>query len=314
MTGGVLVTGGAGFIGSHAVEALLAAGQNVRVLDNFSTGRRENLAGFSGTLQVVEGDVREPETVAAAVRGCDRVLHLAAIASVTRSFDDPAATEAVNVGGTANVLAAARDAGVRKVVFASSCAVYGATSELPIAESASTHPESPYARSKLRAEALCLDACAADGLDVGVLRFFNVYGPRQDPSSDYSGVIAIFMDRLEQGLPCTIYGDGQQTRDFVFVADVIAGCRAALGGRVLHAVPINIGTGVETSLRDLLTALAEASGREPAVHYATARDGDVTRSCAICRRAAELLSFRSSVSFARGIAATWSWHAAKRPR
>ncbi len=314
MTDGVLITGGAGFIGSHAAAALLAAGERVRVLDDFSTGRRENLASLSGVLDVIEGDVREPETVAAAMHGCDRVLHLAAIASVQRSFDDPAATEAVNVGGTANVLVAARNAGARRVVLASSCAVYGATSELPVAETAPPRPESPYARSKLAAEGLCRAASGRDGLQAAVLRFFNVYGPRQDPSSDYSGVIAIFMERLSRGRPCTVYGDGRQTRDFVFVADVVTACRAAFDGRALDATPINIGTGVETSLLDLLAALTEASGREPAAAFAAARTGDIRRSWAACELAAKVLGFRAGVSFAEGVAATWSWHAETRAK
>ncbi len=311
MTNGVLITGGAGFIGSHAAEALLGAGEKVRVLDDFSTGRRENLAGMAGALEVVEGDVRDRAAVAAAMRGCDRVLHLAAIASVTRSFYDPARTEAVTVGGTANVLAAARAQGARRVVLASSCAVYGAAGELPVAESAATHPESPYARSKLAAEALCRAACADDGLDAGVLRFFNVYGPRQDPSSEYSGVIAIFMACVSEGRPCTVYGDGSQTRDFVFVGDVVAACRAALDGQELGALPMNVGTGVETSVNDVLATLAEASGRAPVVRFESARQGDARRSRAACERAVELLGWRSSVGFADGLAATWSWHVAR---
>ena len=290
MSATVLITGGAGFIGSHAAETLLAAGEQVRVLDDFSTGRRENLAGMNGALEVIDGDVREPETVAAAMRGCDRVLHLAAVVSVARSFDDPAATEAVNVGGTANVLAAATKAGARRVVLASSCAVYGATSELPISEAVPTRPASPYAQSKLAAEGLCRAACANDRLDVGVLRFFNVYGPRQDPSSDYSGVIAIFMERVASGRTCTVYGDGRQSRDFVFVADVVAACHAALDGRELHGAPINIGTGVETTLRDVLAALAKASGREPHVQFAAAREGDILNSRGACELASKLLA------------------------
>jgi UDP-glucose 4-epimerase len=267
MTDGVLITGGAGFIGSHAAEALLSAGERVRVLDDFSTGRPENLAGISGALEVVEGDVRDPETVTAAMRGCDRVLHLAAIASVTRSFADPATTEAVNVGGTANVLAAARDGGARRVVLASSCAVYGATAALPVSEAAPTRPESPYARSKLAGEDLCRAACARDG---------------------------------------------RQTRDFVFVADVVAACRAALDARALDGAPVNVGTGVETSLRDVLAALATASGREPLVAFAAAREGDIRRSWAACDRAVELLGFRATTALTQGLAATWSWHAAAR--
>ena len=312
MTDGVLITGGAGFIGSHAVEALLAAGEKVRVLDDFSTGRRENLAGMSGALEVIEGDVRDPEIVAAAMSGCDRVLHLAAIASVARSFDDPETTEAVNVAGTANVLAQAHDTGVRRVVFASSCAVYGTTSALPVSEAAAVSPESPYAQSKLAGERLCRTACEGGSLDAGVLRFFNVYGPRQDPSSDYSGVIAIFMDRLSAGRTCTVYGDGHQTRDFVFVTDVVAACRAALDGQTLNAEPINVGTGVETSLLDVLGALAKASGQTPVVRLAAPRAGDIRRSRAACERAAEMLCLRSSVTFPEGLVTTWAWHVAGR--
>ncbi len=341
MTATVLITGGAGFIGSHAAEALLAAGERVRVLDDFSTGRRENLAGMPGALEVVEGDVRDGAAVAAAMRGCDRVLHLAAVVSVARSFDDPAATEAVNVGGTANVLAAARAAGVGRVVLASSCAVYGTTTVLPVDEAARVRPESPYARSKLDGEELCRAACEDGAIDARVLRFFNVYGPRQDPASDYSGVIAVFMDRLAGGRPCTVYGDGRQTRDFVFVTDVVAACRAALDGRAsdgqalsvaplnaapitpaplnaaplksaqLNAVPINVGTGVETSLLEVLAALAGAGGREPVVRFAAARQGDIRHSRAACDRAAEVLGFRSAVTFAQGLAATWSWYVAE---
>jgi len=308
MTDGVLITGGAGFIGSHAAAALLAAGERVRVLDDFSTGRHENLVGLPGPLEIVEGDVRSPETVARAARGCDRILHLAAIASVTRSFADPATSEAVNVAGTANVLAAAREAGARTVVLASSCAVYGAASELPVAETAELRPGSPYARSKLAAEELCRTACRRGEVRAGVLRFFNVYGPRQDPSSDYSGVIAIFMERLSRGEPCTVYGDGRQTRDFVYVADVVAACRAALDRRDGGGAPVNIGTGVETSLLDVLDALGRAGGRQPVVRFAEPREVDIRHSRAACGLAADLLGFRAGVSFAQGIAATWSWH------
>ena len=311
MTDGVLITGGAGFIGSHATAALLAAGERVRVLDDFSTGRRENLAGLSGPLEIVEGDVRSAETVARATLGCDRVLHLAAIASVERSFADPATSEAVNVGGTANVLAAARSVGVRRVVLASSCAVYGAGAALPVAETARPAPASPYARSKLAAEELCR-ACDGGGLKAGVLRFFNVYGPRQDPSSDYSGVIAVFMDRLLRSAPCAIYGDGRQTRDFVYVADVVTACRSALDRGGADATPVNVGTGVETSLLDLLDALGRAGGRQPVVRFGEPREGDIRRSRAACELAADVLGFRAEVGFAEGIAATWSWHVATR--
>ena len=212
------------------------------------------------------------------------------------------------MGGTANVLDAARHVGARSLVLASSCAVYGATSDLPVAETAPTRPGSPYARSKLDAERLFRAARVHDGLRAGVLRFFNVYGPRQDPSSDYSGVIAIFLERLFRGLPCTIYGDGRQTRDFVFVADVVAACRAALDEPPPDAAPLNVGTGVETSLLDVLAALAEASALQPAVVFGATRAGDIRRSWAACELAAHVLGFRSAVSLKEGMAATWSWY------
>jgi UDP-glucose 4-epimerase len=308
MAQGVLVTGGAGFIGSHVIAALLAGGSRVRVLDDLSTGALENLPATLPASDLVVGDVRDPAAVARAVRGCDRVVHLAAIASVSRSTEDPATTAAVNVGGTANVLAAARAAGVRRLVFASSCAVYGSTTDLPVAETARPHPESPYAASKLRGEELCRDRRATGGVEACALRFFNVYGPRQDPSSEYSGVIAIFMDRLSSGRSCVVHGDGRQTRDFVFVRDVASACRAALDGPAPGPGPFNVGTGVETSLLDVLSALARASGREPVIEYGAPRPGDITRSCADCGRARRALGHRPSVGLVDGLAATWSWY------
>jgi UDP-glucose 4-epimerase len=309
----VLVTGGAGFIGSHAVETLVAAGETVRVLDDFSTGRRAHLAACEDAIEIVTGDVRDRHLLAQAVQGCDRVLHLAAIASVTRSFLDPATTAAVNVDGTANLLAAARRAGVRNLVLASTCAVYGAAGYLPLSETTAPRPLSPYARSKLRGEELCRAAGTDGRLNATVLRFFNVYGPRQDPSSPYSGVIAIFMDRLVRGAICTVDGDGLQTRDFVYVDDVVSACRLALDGQALGAAPLNVGTGVETSVLQLLDALAAASGRQPEVAFTPAREGDVRRSQADCSRAARLLSFRATTPFADGIAATWDWYRSSLP-
>ena len=307
----ILITGGAGFIGSHAVEASVRAGRRVRVLDDFSTGRRSNISRWLAQIEVVEGDVRDLELTREAARGCELVLHLAAVASVTRSLDDPEETRAVNVGGTENVLVAAREAGARRVVVASSCAVYGDPDDLPVDEWTVLQPRSPYADSKAVVERLCLSLCDRGGLDIGPLRFFNVYGPRQDPSSDYSGVIAVFMDHLAAGTPCTLYGDGGQTRDFVYVSDVVEACRLAFAARRLGAQPLNIGTGVETSVRELLTMLMQGTGRECEVVSAPAREGEVRHSRASRNRAADEIGWEPEVRIADGLASTWAWYRAR---
>ncbi len=304
----ILVTGGAGFIGSHAVDALLAAGSDVRVFDDFSTGRRENLEGSAAGVEVVTGDVRDEDALFAAVRGCEAVLHLAAIASVAKSLADPATTEAVNVSGTMNVLKAAHQAGAARVVLASSCAVYGDAAESPLDEATPLHPLSPYAVSKADGERLCISWCDRGGLDTGALRFFNVFGPRQDPSSEYSGVIAAFAGRLAADQPCTIYGDGEQTRDFVYVSDVVRACLLALAARRLGGASLNVGTGIETSVKRLLEGLAAASGLTPRVAYAAARDGEIRRSCAERRRVADEIGWEPAVAIGDGLAATWRWH------
>src|SRR3954451_3192920 len=218
----VLVTGGAGFIGSHLVERLLTLGCSVRVLDSFATGRRENLAHLSDA-EVVEGDVQSYERVHTAIRGCTYVLHQAALPSVPRSVQDPLMTNAVNVTGTLNVLLAARDSGVRRVVFASSSSVYGPGLELPKHEDLPPRPVSPYAVSKLAGESYCRAFSSVYGLETMALRYFNVFGPRQDPNSQYSAAIARFIARAREGLPITVFGDGVQSRDFSYVDNVVDG-------------------------------------------------------------------------------------------
>ncbi len=312
MTRRVLVTGGAGFIGSHLVDRLLDAGYAVRVLDDFSTGKRENLAGRLSRIELIEGDVRERGLVARAVDGCWGVAHLAAIASVSRSFEAPEETVAVNTGGTQAVLAAAALAGARRVVFSSTCAVYGDAAEPPIAEEAPTAPLSPYAASKLAAERLLLEAAEDGRLQPAVLRFFNVYGPRQDAASDYAGVIAAFMERAVAGEPVTVYGDGEQTRDFVFVGDVTRACRMALEREEAGAGPINIGAGAETSVNAIAEEVARAAGRALEVRREAAREGDVRRSRAAVARAREALGWRAEVPFAEGLRRTWTWYAGPR--
>jgi len=312
----VLVTGGAGFIGSHLVDGLLARGQRVRVLDDFSTGKWENLERHRAAITVLEGDVRDRETVRRAVQGCEVVFHEAAIASVPLSFEQPELVLDVNVAGTGNVLEAARAAGARRRIFASSCAVYGDPAELPVPETAPLQPGSPYAESKLAGETACREATARGELECVCLRYFNVFGPRQDPSSDYSGVIARFAEAARRGAPCTVYGDGGQTRDFVYVADVVRANLLATTCALHGGEPVNVGSGVETSVLDIVRALEIATGRSPArsserslarpleVLHLPARQGDVRRSLASTEVARRELGFAAALSFVDGLRAT----------
>lgn len=272
-----LVTGGAGFIGSHVTEALLEQGHSVTVLDNFSTGKRDNLAGL-GPVEIIEADILDREACARAMKGAQAVIHLAAQVSVAASMEDPAYTHLVNGEGTRRVLEAARLAGIEALAFASSCAVYGDTEELPLTEEAPTHPLSPYAQSKLEGELACAQA-REQGMKTKVFRFFNVFGPRQDDASPYSGVIAIFARRLLASRPVTIFGDGEQTRDFLPVKAVAA----ALVNAVTHpdAFPdscYNLASGTQTSVRDLYAILSRACGTSTEVSHAPARAGEIRHS------------------------------------
>ncbi len=275
----ILVTGGAGFIGSHLIERLLAMGQSVRVLDNLSTGKRANLPAHA-LLEFVQGDVGDNATVVAAIQGVQAVVHLAAVASVQASIDDPLATHRSNFDGTLNLLEAARAAGVERFLYASSAAVYGDTSALPVAEDTPLNPLSPYAADKLAGEHYLRYYFNKHGLKGTAFRFFNIYGPRQDPSSPYSGVISIFVERLRQGAPVTLFGDGRQTRDFVYVGDLADLLAASLSRPALAGRVVNVGTGVESSLLQLLEVLESLSGRAIERRHAAARIGDIVRSCA----------------------------------
>src|ERR671923_1200284 len=236
----VLVTGGAGFIGSNLVRALLERGEAVRVLDNFSTGNRRNLAELDGQIDIVEGELRSYERVHNAVRGVEVVFHLGALGSVPRSVQDPLTSSAVNVEGTLNVLLAARDEGVRRVVFSSSSSVYGTRDDLPVTEETPPDPISPYGVAKLAAERYCVSFTRVyESFETVVLRYFNVFGPRQSPLSQYAAVIPLFVDAITKGEPVTIYGDGEQSRDFTYVDNVVdATVRAAdapaASGRMLN--------------------------------------------------------------------------------
>jgi nucleoside-diphosphate-sugar epimerase len=301
-----LITGGAGFIGSHTVEALAADGHAVRVLDNFQTGRRKNLRAVAGKIDLRKGDIRDRQDVRAAMRGVDYVIHLAALVSVTESVENPQPTLAVNIDGTLNVLSAARAAGVRRVVLASSCAVYG-DGPIPARETQAPQPMSPYAVSKLALEGLARSFHHAHGLETVCLRYFNVFGPRQAADSPYSGVIAIFVDRILAGQAVTIYGDGGQTRDFIFVGDVARANQLACTAKAAAGQVINLGTGRGRSLKELHALLSSLAGGRSAPQYAAARTGDIYHSRGDSARARKLLGFQPQTDFRAGLEKTLAW-------
>lgn len=275
----VLITGGAGFIGSHLVDALLAQGYAVRVLDNLSAGHRHNLPLGDARVELIEGDVADSGLVARCAEGCQSVVHLAAVASVQASVDDPVATHQSNFIGTLNVCEAMRKAGIKRVLFASSAAVYGNNGEgESIQEDTAKAPLTPYAADKLAGEHYLDFYRREHGLEPVVFRFFNIFGPRQDPSSPYSGVISIFAERAEKGLPISVFGDGEQTRDFFYVGDLVDVLVQALEAPAVEAGAINVGLNQATSLNQLLTALADVVGPLPAVSYLPARAGDIRHS------------------------------------
>ncbi|MGE4407256.1 NAD-dependent epimerase/dehydratase family protein [Pseudomonas sp.] len=274
----ILVTGGAGFIGSNLVDTLLARGYSVRVLDNLSTGKRENLPA-DGRVELIVGDVADAECVRQAVSGCRAVVHLAAVASVQASVDDPFGTHQSNLIGTLNLCEAMREAGVRRVLFASSAAVYGNNGEgQAIDEDTPKAPLTPYAADKLASEHYLDFYRRQHGLEPVIFRFFNIFGPRQDPSSPYSGVISIFTERAQKGLPITVFGDGEQTRDFVYVGDLVDVLVQALESPVVEEGAVNVGLNRATTLNQLLEAIGEVLGGLPAVGYQAPRAGDIRHS------------------------------------
>ena len=304
----ILVTGGAGFIGSHIVEQALQRGDGVRVLDNFSTGRRENLERLHGDLEVLEGDLRDPRMVKEAVQGIELVFHQAAFISVPRSMQEPETCFAINVAGTVALLEAARQAGVRRVVLASSTAVYGDTDVFPTPEETPLQPLSPYAVSKHVNELYAALYTRALGLPVVALRYFNVYGPRQRPDSEYAAAIPIFVRLLVTDQPLTIFGDGKQTRDFIFVADVACANLLAAESDQAAGEAINICTGSEITMLDLLEQLSELAPRGgPEVIFAPPRPGDIYRSVGSPDKAERLLGFRAATPLAEGLKQTLDW-------
>lgn len=302
-----LVTGGAGFIGSNIVEELVRRRERVRVLDNFSTGKRENVAPFLENIELIEGDLCHLDTVRRVTEGVDCVLHQGAIPSVSRSIDDPLGTDESNVRGTLNLLVAARDAGAKRVVYASSSSVYGDAPTLPKAEEMKPAPLSPYAVSKLASEHYCQVFYQVYGLETVALRYFNVFGPRQDPTSQYAAVIPKFVTAMLRGEQPVIYGDGEQSRDFSYVTNVVqanllAATAPGVGGQVL-----NIACGQRYNLLELVTAINRILGTDIAPIHTVPRVGDVRHSLADVTRAKEMLGYKVEVEFEEGLRRLIAW-------
>jgi UDP-glucose 4-epimerase len=304
----VLVTGGGGFIGGHLVERLLADGHDVRALDNFTTGRRENLDGVIDSIELVEGDIQSYERAHTAVRGCDVVFHQAALPSVPRSVRDPLTSNASNVIGTLNVLLAARDSGVRRVVFASSSSVYGANPALPKREDLQTMPISPYAVAKLAAEGYCQSFWHVYQLETVALRYFNVFGPRQDPRSEYAAVIPKLITAALNETTPVIFGDGEQTRDFTYVENVVEANVLAMEAADVAGEVFNVAVGDRVSLNELLRHIGEITGRQIIAEHAPGRAGDVRHSLADVGKARERLGYAPKVTLAEGLRRTTDWH------
>lgn len=300
-----MVTGGAGFIGSHLVEALLGEGYRVRVVDNLSTGRRENLAHLEGQYDWMEGDLSEFATCQAAVDGADYVFHEAAIPSVPRSVREPLLSHASGPTATLNMLEASRLAGVRRFMFAASSSAYGETEALPKHEEMLPQPLSPYAAGKLAGESYVSVYAKTMGLDGVSLRYFNVFGPRQDPSSPYSGVISLFTWAMSEGRSPILFGDGEQTRDFTYVSNVVAANLAAMHAKdPLAGAVFNVGTGRRIRLLDLVSAINDILGTRIAPEFRTPREGDVRHSQASLERIRAALGYRPAVDFEEGLRRT----------
>jgi len=300
----VLVTGGAGFIGSNLVAALLERGDDVRVLDNFSTGSRANLAALGREVEVVEGDLRSYERVHTAVRGSEVVFHQGALGSVPRSVQDPLTSTAVNVEGTLNVLLAARDEGIRRVVAASSSSVYGDGGTFPRVETQSPNPISPYAVAKLAAERFCVSFARVYGIETVALRYFNVFGPRQDPSSQYAAVVPRFIRAIADGRPVTVHGDGEQSRDFTYVENVVRANLLAADGADAAGRVLNVATGASQTVNALADTVGRLLGLPVEKAHGPAQPGDVRESWADVSAAREALGYEPAVGFEEGLRRT----------
>jgi UDP-glucose 4-epimerase len=304
-----LVTGGAGFIGSHVARRLLALGCEVRIVDNLATGRRENLAEIASEVEFREADLCTPGVAGRIVDGIDTIFHIAALPSVPRSIADPIGTHDANVNATVHLLEAARRAGVRRLVFSSSSSVYGDTPTLPKVESMEPMPRSPYAAAKLSAEQYTLAYARAGLLECVALRYFNVFGARQDPNGPYAAVVPLLMRAALTATPMTIFGDGEQTRDFTFIDNVVdANLLAATGERErVNGWTCNVGAGERTSLLGLVRLAEEVTGRRIAITHRPPREGDVRDSLASLERAHAVLGYHPAVSLRDGLERLWGW-------
>jgi UDP-glucose 4-epimerase len=303
-----LVTGGGGFIGSHIAATLVERGRRVRVLDNFATGRRENLAQIMADIELIEGDVADPQTARRAVAGVEIVFHQAAIPSVPRSIADPMSVHHSNTLGTLQILLAARDAGVKRVVFASSSSIYGDSPTLPKREDMPPAPKSPYAATKLAGEVYCQSFTDSYGLETVSLRYFNVFGPRQDPLSEYAAVIPKFITALLAGQPPTIYGDGQQTRDFTYISNVVEANLLAAEAPAASGRVFNMACGKRISLLELVAILNDICKTNLRPEHTAPRPGDVLHSLADITLAQEVLGYKATTSLEEGLSQTVAWY------
>jgi len=309
-----LVTGGAGFIGSNTVEELVRRGHSVVALDDLSTGTEANLAAMAGKIEFIHGSITDLDTVRAACRGADYVLHLAARTSVPRSVKEPLETNRVNVDGTLNVLVAARDAKVRRVVFAASSSVYGETPALPKVESMAPAPISPYGVSKFVGEVYAQVFGRVYGLENVSLRYFNVFGPRQDPNSPYSGVLSRFITALQNGAQPVVFGDGEQSRDFTYVENVVEANLLACEAPKASGLVFNVGVGGRFTLNQTLQLLEKIAGKPAKPRYEPPRQGDILHSQADIALARKLLGYNPRVSFEEGLRRTWKWYLTTQPK
>ena len=306
--GRYVVTGGAGFIGSHIVEELLLRNEKVAIIDNFSTGKRDNVKPFEGTAEIIDTDLANAKNLAQIIKGADYVIHQAAIPSVPKSIIDPVKSHHANVNGTLQLLVACREAGVKRVVYASSSSLYGDSPTLPKHEGMMPNPLSPYGAQKLFAEMYCQVFTKAYGLETVSLRYFNVFGPRQDATSQYSGVLALFIPAVLQGRRPTIYGDGEQSRDFTYVKNVVEAnllaCKApGVGGQVF-----NVACGDRITVNSMLQQINKITGKDISPVYAEARAGDIKHSQADVRLAKERIGYHAKVSFEEGLRNTIDWY------
>ena len=308
-----LVTGGAGFIGSNTVDELVRRGHRVAVLDDLSTGKEQNLAAARDGIDYFQGSINDPEILQRACRGADYVLHMAARASVPRSVKDPAETNRINVDGTLLVLLAAREAGVRRVVFSGSSSVYGEKPALPKREEMPPEPISPYGVSKLVGELYGQVFHRVYGLEFVTLRYFNVFGPRQDPGSTNSGVLSLFITAMQSGASPTVYGDGEQSRDFTFIENVVQANLLACEVPGIAGMVFNAGTGRRYTLNQTLRLLEKFAGRPARANYVEPRQGDIRDSQADISLAREKLGYEPRVEFEEGLRRTWEWYCSQRP-